>query len=133
MDKPIARAFLLPPDLGFAPGDWLEVSVGIIRRIGANVESVESRDGVVSVKTAPSAKFIPVVVRMYRAGQELRVLWEYSDVPRVGWRQRLFYGWADDFSRFIQVMKFQYRAGVRHLTTTEWASENPSSRPLIVQ
>lgn len=131
MDKPVARAFVLPADRGFAPVDWVEVSVGIIRQIGANIESVDSTDGVATVKTTPSDEFIPVVVRLYRAGQELRVLWEYSNVPRVGWRQRFLYGWAEDFNRFIQVMKFRYGAGVRRLTPVEWASEDPSNQSLV--
>jgi hypothetical protein len=130
MDKPIARSFRPPPDVGLDPVDWFEVSVGIIRQIGARVESTESKDGVLTVRTAPSTMFIPVVVRAYRAGGDLRVLWEYSDTPRVGWRQRFLYGWADDFNRFIQVMKFQYHAGVRAITPAEWAAENPSRNPL---
>ncbi|MCI4337297.1 MAG: hypothetical protein L3K18_07715 [Thermoplasmata archaeon] len=64
-------------------------------------------------------------MRLKVTGRELLVLWEYSDVKRVGLRQRLGGPYGEDFNRFILSFSGNLTRKVRRISPEDWAREVP--------
>lgn len=126
MDRPVY--FLVrPPEDTFIPGfDWFPTIVKVIGEVGHSVASSDVDGETLTVRTDPSATFIPAIVRVRRTPEGFLFQWTYPDVPRVGVRQKLLGGWAEDSNRLIRVFRDVYRANVRQVKPEEGERSFPS-------
>jgi hypothetical protein len=122
MKGPLARGFELLPATTGTFVDNFEVVREILSKTGHNVESSENHNGLATIRTSNSRKFVPITVKLKLTKTELLVLWEYSDTKRVGWRQRLLGGYGEDFNQFILSYSGNLTRKVRRLSPEEWAN-----------
>jgi len=119
----MAIAIQLPPQPPEGPVDWLRLVQDLMQRNSQPIASSEMVDGILTLRTANTPRFIPAIVKLRLTDREILVLWEYSDARRTGWRQRVLGGYGEDFNRFILSFSGNHCRKVRRMTPEDWTRE----------
>jgi hypothetical protein len=125
--NPIAWAYELPPSSRMKIADPIEAAIELLRKMGHTIESTQIHEGVTTVRTGNSGKWIPVTVKLKLTPSELLVLWEYSDVKRPGWFGRQVGPNWEDANRFVVGWTSRHQFKVRKISPEEWG-ETPAIR-----
>ena len=115
MERPIYQRVETPNPLF----DWFPAILETVKQIGDEIQSWDAEGGILTIRTKATKEFIPLTIRVRRTPEGFLMRWTYSNVPRVGFRQRFTSGWGEEPNRFVVVFQLKFKARFRTMKPAE--------------
>ncbi len=90
-----------------------------LKAVGIVIADSQVTSGTLTVTTATSSHYVPVIIRAKRVAEGVLVHWEYSGEEPVGLRQRIGSARGEDVNRFILAFRTAHQVKARQVQPEE--------------